>query len=56
MAFKSSGSGRLVQVKHSEIDVTEWMRVARGYEVKVMSREGDVYKFNGFQESVSVTI
>ncbi len=44
----------MVQVKHSEIDVTEWLRVARGYEVKVMSREGNVYKFNGFMESVSI--
>ena len=44
----------MVQVKHSEIEVTEWLRVARGYEVKIMSREGDVYKFNGFKEAVSV--
>ena len=52
IAFKSSGSGQIVQVKHSEIDVVEWLRVAKGYEVKVMSREGSVFKFDGFKESV----
>ena len=26
IAFKSSGSGQIVQVKHSEIDVVEWLR------------------------------
>lgn len=52
IAFKSSASGQVVQVKHSEIDIVEWLRVARGYEVKVMSREGNVFKFDGFKESV----
>ena len=52
IAFKSSGSGQIVQqVKHSKIDV-EWLCVAKGYEVKVVSREGSVFKFDGFKESV----
>ena len=28
------------------------LRVAKGYEVKVMSREGSVFKFDGFKELV----
>ena len=53
MSFKSTASGRHVQVKHSDIDTAEWLRVAKGFELKVMSREGNVFKFDGFKESVS---
>lgn len=52
LTFKSSE--RTVHVKHSEIDLAEWLRVARGYELKVISREGHVFKFSGFKEAVSV--
>lgn len=30
------------------------MKVAKGYEVKFMLETGDVYKFDGFNESVSL--
>ena len=52
LIFKSSE--RILNVKHSEIDLAEWLRVARGYELKVLSREGHVFKFSGFKESVSI--
>ncbi len=46
-------SGKVFQVRESDIDIMEWMRVARGYEVKVMSKEGSITKFGGFKETVS---
>ncbi|XP_019850912.1 PREDICTED: FACT complex subunit SSRP1-like [Amphimedon queenslandica] len=49
LIFKSSE--KTLNVKHSEIDLAEWLRVARGYELKVLSREGHVFKFSGFKES-----
>jgi structure-specific recognition protein 1 len=53
LAFKSftSSSNKPLNVKHSDIDAMEWLRVARGFEVKVISREGQVFKFNGFKET-----
>ena len=53
MSFRSTASGRHVQVKHSDIDTAEWLRVAKGFGLKVMSREGNVFKFDGFKDSVS---
>ena len=50
--FKSTSTDKVSQVKHSEIDTLEWMRAARGFGVKVMSREGHMFKFDGFKESV----
>lgn len=54
LVFKSSShSAKPFQVKHSEIDTVEWMKVARGYGVKLMTREGKMIKFDGFKDSVS---
>lgn len=51
--FKSSKSGEIVQINDTDVSNLEWMRVARGYEVKVVSNNGSVTKFDGFKESVS---
>ena len=45
-------SGKVFQVRESDIGSIEWMRVARGYEVKVFSLDGSVTKFGGFKENV----
>lgn len=47
-------SGRMFQIRESDIDQLEWMRVARGYEVKVLSKDGAITKFGGFKETVSM--
>ena len=52
--FKSSRTGKTLQIKASDIEDLEWLRVARGYEVKVIYG-GDVAKFDGFKESVSLS-
>lgn len=51
--FKSSKSGKAFHVNEAELDVVEWMRVARGHEVKIFTKDGNVTKFAGFKESVS---
>ena len=33
--------------------MVEWMRVARGHEIKIFTKDGSVTKFAGFKESVS---
>ena len=50
--YKSSRTGKTFQVRESDFSTLEWMRAARGYEVKIVSRDGAVTKFAGFKESV----
>ncbi len=52
--YKSSRTGKTLQVRESDFASFEWMRAARGYEIKLVSRDGAVTKFAGFNESVSV--
>ena len=47
-------SGRVFQIRESDIDDLEWMRVARGYEVKVIYKDGSITKFGGFKDAVSI--
>ena len=51
--FKSTKSGKAFHVSDGDLDVIEWMRVARGHEVKIFTVDGNVTKFAGFKESVS---
>lgn len=53
MYFKSLKSGKVFQVGADVIDTMEWMNAARGYQVKVIAKEGEVTKFSGFKDSVS---
>lgn len=51
--FKSAKTGKTLHVKESDIDELEWLRVARGYEVKVIKQDGTVTLLDGFKDSVS---
>ena len=46
-------SGKVFQIRESDISQIEWMRAARGYEVKVVLKDGSVTLFGGFKETVS---
>lgn len=50
--FKSGKSGKAFHVSDADLDVVEWMRVARGHEMKIFTKDGNVTKFAGFKESV----
>ena len=52
--FKSGKTGKSLHVKESDIGSLHWLRAARGYEVKVITKDGNIVKFDGFRESVSV--
>ena len=54
--FKSTKSGKAFHVSDGDLDVIEWMRVARGHEVKIFTVDGNVTKFAGFKESVSCCV
>lgn len=52
--FKANKTGKVDQASVTDIESTQWMRVARGFELKVSLTNGLQFKFEGFKESVSV--
>lgn len=54
MIFKANKTGKLDQASVADIEATQWMRVARGFELNVALTNGVQFKFEGFKESVSL--
>ena len=52
IAFKSSRSGEVSQFNIDTVESLGWMKVARGYELKVFLKDDKIIKFDGFKESV----
>lgn len=52
--FKSMKTGKALLVRHVDISDVEWLRVAKGFEVKLITFDGQIRKFDGFKESVSI--
>ena len=52
--FKSTKTGKTLLVRHVDVVEIEWLRVAKGYEVKLITVDGQIRKFDGFKESVSL--
>lgn len=53
MAFKTSGSDDILRVDKGTVTSAQWSKAARGYMLKLLTAT-NVYKFCGFQESVSL--
>lgn len=53
MAFKTSGSDDILRIDKGTVTSAQWSRAARGYMLKLLTAT-NVYKFCGFQESVSL--
>lgn len=49
--FKANKTGKLDQATVADIESTQWMRVARGFELKVALKNGLQLKLEGFKES-----
>ena len=53
MVFKSQKTGKLDQITANDIETVHWLKVARGFGLKIVLKDGTHYRFDGFQESVS---
>ena len=51
--FKANKTGKLDQAAVTDIESTQWLRVARGFELNVALTNGMQFKFEGFKEGVS---
>ncbi|XP_022102132.1 FACT complex subunit SSRP1-like [Acanthaster planci] len=49
--FKSNKTGKVEQVQVEDLAETNWLRVAKGYELKLRLQNGTIFKYDGFQES-----
>jgi POB3-like N-terminal PH domain len=52
LGWKPSGGGDTFTLDRHEIFQAQWSRAARGYEIKIYSRSGDVIQLDGFHEEV----
>lgn len=53
MIFKNSKTGKVDNIQASELAEGVWRRVALGHGLKLLTKNGHVYKYDGFRESVS---
>ena len=52
LGWKASGGGETFTLEKENITSAQWSRAARGFELKVLSRAGDVIQLDGFQQEV----
>lgn len=51
--FKNSKTGKVDNIQAGELTEGIWRRVALGHGLKLLTKNGHVYKYDGFRESVS---
>ncbi|KAM8924231.1 FACT complex subunit SSRP1 isoform 2-T2 [Pelodytes ibericus] len=51
LMYKNSKTGKVENIAAAEISEGLWRRVALGYGIKVSTRAGHVYKYDGFREA-----
>eukprot|EP00057_Strongylocentrotus_purpuratus_P013181 XP_011667655.1 PREDICTED: FACT complex subunit SSRP1 [Strongylocentrotus purpuratus] len=51
VTFKNNKTGKVDQIQSGDIERTNWIRVARGLELKLCLKSGSVFKYDGFKES-----
>lgn len=52
MIFKNSKTGKVDNIQASELAEGIWRRVALGHGLKLLTKSGHVYKYDGFRETV----
>lgn len=50
--FKNSKTGKVDNIQAGELTEGIWRRVALGHGLKLLTKNGHVYKYDGFRESV----
>ena len=53
VVFKSQKTGKVDQITANDIETVHWLKVARGFGLKIVLKDGTHFRFDGFQESVS---
>lgn len=56
IVFKSTKTGKIDSIPLADIESTMWLRVARGFGIKVVMKNGQIHKYDGFKEMVKVSL
>ena len=56
LAYKSAVTGKKVSISKDEFTEATWLRVARGWQLKLSLKAGGYATFDGFKNSDKVTI
>jgi len=51
VVFKSQKTGKVDQITANDIETIHWLKVAKGYGLKIILKDGTHYRFDGFKES-----
>lgn len=54
--YKNSKTGKVENIAAADLSEGLWRRVALGYGIKLVTRAGQVYKYDGFREAVSAGV
>jgi len=54
--FKASKTGIVDHINKDDIESAQWLKVARGHELKIVLKSGAQFRFEGFKESVSLVL
>lgn len=52
VVFKNLKSGKVEQLQSSDVKSTKFMPRAQGHCLKIISKNGNIHKYDGFRESV----
>jgi hypothetical protein len=52
LGWKPSGGSEPFTLEGKEIGGAQWSRASKGYELKLVTREGDVIQLDGFEQEV----
>uniref|UniRef100_V5IJS3 FACT complex subunit SSRP1 n=1 Tax=Ixodes ricinus TaxID=34613 RepID=V5IJS3_IXORI len=50
VVFKNSKTGKVEQVQGPDIESIDWQRLGAGYGLRIMMKNGTMYRFGGFQD------
>ena len=56
MVFKSQKTGKVEQITAADIETANWLRVARGFGLKLILKDGLHFRFDGFREPVCIDL
>ncbi len=51
MTFKNRSTSKTEKIENGEIDKLQWLKRAKGHCLNVITKKGNTFKFDGFQES-----
>nr|XP_002734443.1 PREDICTED: FACT complex subunit SSRP1-like [Saccoglossus kowalevskii] len=50
VVFKNKKTGVVEQVQATDMEKTKWLRAARGHELKLVMKNGSIFRYDGFKE------